>query len=127
MSTPIRVYASRDFKHFRAVQSPVGEIAQRYYSFISSNSPQASHARLAYATAYLGHEPKMSGPFAGSDLDRAVQTLLSSPPDIVLAQGPMHPWGLFTAEAESDRMTLRSVSTTTSGTVIDPVNAVRDA
>ncbi|KAH7099989.1 hypothetical protein BKA62DRAFT_707919 [Auriculariales sp. MPI-PUGE-AT-0066] len=121
---PIKVFASRDFKHYRSVQSPVAQIAERYYGFIAGDTPQASHARLAYATAYLGHEPSLNGPFAGSELDRAVQTILSSPPDIVLAQGPMNPWGLFTASAESERMSMRSGTTTSSGTVVEPLNAI---
>ncbi|KZV98533.1 hypothetical protein EXIGLDRAFT_763387 [Exidia glandulosa HHB12029] len=127
---PIKVYASRDFRKYRLVQSPVADIAHRFYTFITSDSPEASHARFAYATAYSGSEPSMStagGPFVGSELDLAVQDMLSAPPCIVLAQGPMHPWGLFAPEMESERQSLRSVSTvssTASGVVIEPVSAI---
>ncbi|KZV79031.1 hypothetical protein EXIGLDRAFT_735938 [Exidia glandulosa HHB12029] len=125
MSFPaIKVYASRDFKHYRAVSSPVGAIAQRFFAFMTSDRPEASHARMAYATAYLGHEPTPGAPFAGSEDDRAIQQLLIQPPHIVLAQGPMHPWGLFTEEKEAERASLRSFSTTASGVVLEPVNTI---
>jgi hypothetical protein len=129
MATPrIKVLASRDFKHYRNVASPVAAIAARYYAFMSSEAPAASHARYAYATAYLGHEPAGKEPFAGSQTDNAVRQMLADPPTIVLAQGPMHPWGLFTFESELERQSLRSgVSSTTSGSteVVEPVSAVR--
>lgn len=122
---PVKVYASRDFRHYRTVASPVAQIAQRFYAFMAGDRPEASHARMAYATAFLGHEPPPGVPFAGSDVDRAVQRLLVEPPHIVLAQGPMHPWGLFTEEKEAERESLRSFQTTASGIVLEPVNTVR--
>ncbi|EJD46632.1 hypothetical protein AURDEDRAFT_113668 [Auricularia subglabra TFB-10046 SS5] len=122
---PIKVYASRDFKSYRLVQSPVAAIAHRFFSFVAGDSPEASHARFAYATAYVGHEPDAGAPFMGSELDLAVQQQLASPPVIVLAQGPMQPWGLFTPEKESERQSLRSFNSTTSGVVVEPGSAVR--
>jgi hypothetical protein len=123
MSTPaIKVYASRDFRSYRPVASPVAAIAQRFYTFATGTAPECAHARYAYATAYLGQEPPMGAPFAGSPLDEAVRTMLLSPPVIVLAQGPMQPWGLFGPEREAER---QSVASTGSGNlVIEPVSAV---
>ncbi|EJD35112.1 hypothetical protein AURDEDRAFT_175837 [Auricularia subglabra TFB-10046 SS5] len=123
MSLPqIKVFASRDFKHYRPVASAVAQIAARFFAYMTAETPEASHARMAYATAYIGHEPNMKAAFAGSDVDRALRDVLLHPPVIVLAQGPMHPWGLFTEEKEAERQSLRSVSSTQS--VVEPISAI---
>jgi hypothetical protein len=126
---PIKVVASRDFKHYRPVQSPVSAIAHRFYTFITSDSVASAHARYTYATAYLGREPEAGQPYVGSALDAEVRFMLSQPPVIVLAQGPMHPWGLFLPEKEAERQSIRSSlsgsSIATTGTVVEPVTAVR--
>jgi hypothetical protein len=124
----IKVYASRDFKQYRPVSSPVAQIAQRFYTFITSDSVPSAHARYTYATAYLGHEPESGRPYVGSSLDAEVREMLSSPPVIVLAQGPMHPWGLFLPEKEAERQSIRSsisgTSSAPTGIVVEPVTAV---
>ncbi|EJF60256.1 hypothetical protein DICSQDRAFT_137595 [Dichomitus squalens LYAD-421 SS1] len=117
----IKVYASRDFKHYRVVSSPVADIAARFYGFMSSNSEAASHARYAYATAYQGVEPRTPGGFQGSELDHAVQHMLAHPPIIVFAQGPMHPWGLF---EDAELQSISSEATGTSAVQLDPVNCI---
>jgi hypothetical protein len=123
-SEGVKVYASRDFRSYRPVTSPVTTIADRFYSFVSSSSPESTHARYAYATAYLGYEPPAGAPFAGSDLDAAVQNMLETPPVIVLAQGPMQPWGLFGPEFEAERQSVAS-SVSDTAVVVEPVSAVR--
>lgn len=124
-AAPIKVYASRDFKQYRAVSSPAAAIAARFYEFMASDAPAAAHARYAYATAYSGAEPVTGGaPFAGSQLDHDVRGLMANPPTIVLAQGPMHPWGLFTPEGEAERQSIRSGVSAASGIVIEPASAV---
>jgi hypothetical protein len=126
MSLPsVRVFASRDFRSYRPVSSPVSAIADRFYAFLTGTSPESAHARYAYATAYLGREPTPGAPFAGSNLDEAVRDMLSSPPVIVLAQGPMQPWGLFGPEQDIERQSVVSSLSASSGvTVVEPVTAV---
>jgi hypothetical protein len=120
---PVKVFASRDFKSYRPVSSPVAAIAHRFFTFAAGNAPECAHARYAYATAYLGREPPVGAPFAGSELDEAVRTMLQNPPVVVLAQGPMQPWGLFGPEREAERQSI--VSTASGGVVVEPVSAVR--
>ena len=117
----IKVFASRDFRHYRPVSSPVADIAARFYAFMTSNSDAASHARYAYATAFQGVEPRTPGGFHGSELDHAVQNMLMNPPTIVLAQGPMHPWGLF---QDAEQQSISSGGTGTSSVQLEPVNLV---
>lgn len=125
---PIKVFSSRDFKHYRpVVGSPVAAIAHRFYSFITSTNVASAHARYAYATSYLGHEPQAGQPYVGSPLDEEVRQMLCQPPVIVLSQGPMHPWGLFLPEKEAERQSIRSsISETSSapGIVVEPVSAI---
>ncbi|PIL26296.1 hypothetical protein GSI_12052 [Ganoderma sinense ZZ0214-1] len=117
----IRVYASRDFKYYRPVTSPVADIASRFFAFMASNTAEASHARYAYATAYEGSEPRTSGGFQGSELDRNVQAMLANPPTIVFAQGPMHPWGLF---QDAELQSISSEATGGSGIQLDPAGCI---
>jgi len=112
--SPIQVFASREFIHYRTVSSPVADIAARFYDFMTSVSPDASHARYVYATAYVGTEPPTDKAFAGSPVDVAVREMLACPPVIVLAQGPMHPWGLF--ERSSETQSIASGLTSSSAT-----------
>ena len=118
----IKVYASRDFKYYRPVSSPVADIAARFYAFMTSNTGEASHARYAYATAYEGSEPRTPGGFQGSELDRNVQAMLANPPTIVFAQGPMHPWGLF---QDAELQSISSGGTGGSAIQLDPAGCVR--
>jgi hypothetical protein len=123
MPAPVKVFSSRDFRTYRAATSPVSHIADRFFNFITSTSPESTHARYAYATAYLGHEPPPGTPFVGSELDYAVREMLEQPPVIVLAQGPMQPWGLFGPEFEAERQSIAS-SLSDGATVVEPVSAV---
>jgi hypothetical protein len=54
----------------------------------------------------------------------AVREVLANPPVIVLAQGPMQPWGLLGPEFETERQSLASTNSGGSAIVVEPSTAV---
>ncbi|KAH8926507.1 hypothetical protein BT69DRAFT_1238907 [Atractiella rhizophila] len=127
---PGKLLASKDFIHYRLVDSPVAGIAERFYAFLASDHPSATECRYAYATAYMGHElESMSDYLLEHELDDKVRQCFERPPKLVLAQGTMKPYGLF-AKIDSDGNSIhssdRSLSSfsTASNANVDPYDAI---
>ncbi|KAH8926508.1 hypothetical protein BT69DRAFT_1278713 [Atractiella rhizophila] len=121
-----KLLASKDFTNYRFVDSPVAGIADRFFAFLASDLPAATECRFAYATSFLGRPPGSLGDYlVDEELDRNIKDFFGRPPKVVLAQGPMKPYGLLSrpSDSSSDGASSRSNSISQPNQV-DPYEAI---
>lgn len=116
------VFLTRDTRIFRTVKSPIAVLAGRLYALLSGSSALSAAARRCFAHAVLDHALPNEGAYS-AELDAQIREhFASSPPAVVLVQGPFRvdfinedPPSPGTPKSMSTINTMGSSLTTTSG------------